>query len=53
MEILQLFNPYVNYGGEENAVAQITAELEKEHELTNVFFDITKWSRRKSVFARG
>lgn len=53
MKILQLFNPYVNYGGEENAVAQITAELEKEHELTNVFFDITKWSRRKSVFARG
>ncbi|MDP4647450.1 MAG: glycosyltransferase, partial [Akkermansiaceae bacterium] len=53
MKILQIFNPYVNYGGEENAVNQISAELEKEHDLRNVFFDITKWARRTNPFARG
>lgn len=53
MKILQIFNPYVNYGGEENAVNQISAELEKVHELRNVFFDITKWSRRKDPISRG
>lgn len=52
MKILQIFNPYVNYGGEEHAVNQISAELEKSHELRNVFFDITKWSRRTNPFAR-
>ncbi len=46
MKILQLFNPYVNFGGEESAVAQISEELEKRHELHNIFFDIHEWARR-------
>lgn len=53
MRILQIFNPYVNYGGEEHAVAQISSVLRKEHELTNLHFDITKWFLRKNPFARG
>ncbi len=44
VRILQIFNPYVNYGGEESAVKQISVELEKSHELRNVVFDIHGWA---------
>lgn len=44
MRILQIFNPYVNYGGEESAVNQISVELEKGHELHSVVFDIQRWA---------
>jgi glycosyltransferase involved in cell wall biosynthesis len=44
VRILQIFNPYVNFGGEESAVNQISVELEKSHELRNVVFDIHGWA---------
>ena len=44
VRILQIFNPYVNYGGEESAVNQISVELEKSHDLRNVVFDIHGWA---------
>jgi len=52
VKILQLFNPYVNMGGEEIAVAQITEELEKHHELQNIIFDIREWAERKGPLDR-
>jgi glycosyltransferase involved in cell wall biosynthesis len=44
VRILQIFNPYVNFGGEEGAVNQISVELEKGHELRNVVFDVHGWA---------
>ena len=52
MRILQIFNPYVNYGGEESAVNQISVELEKGHELRNVIFDIHGWAGGSGLFKR-
>jgi len=52
MKILQIFNPYLNYGGEESAVAQISGELEKGHELRNVIFDIHDWAKNSGTLAR-
>ena len=49
MRILQIFNPYVNYGGEEEAVNQISEQLEKNHELRNLVFDIHAWAEGKSL----
>jgi len=52
VRILQIFNPYVNYGGEESAVNQISLELEKHHELCNVIFDIHEWAGRAGMLNR-
>jgi glycosyltransferase involved in cell wall biosynthesis len=52
VRILQIFNPYVNFGGEESAVNQISVQLEKHHELCNVFFDIHGWAGRTGMLNR-
>lgn len=52
MRILQIFNPYVNFGGEESAVNQISVELEKGHDLRNIVFDMHSWAGGSGPLAR-
>ena len=52
MRILQIFNPYLQYGGEEGAFAQISEELTKSHDLRNVVFDIRGWAERTAPWHR-
>ena len=52
MKILQIFNPYVNFGGEESAVNQISVELEKSHDLQNIVFNIHSWAGGSGPIAR-
>lgn len=43
--ILQVFNRYLQHGGEEDAVNRFTAELGQFHELTNCFFESADWKK--------
>jgi glycosyltransferase involved in cell wall biosynthesis len=51
LRILQIFNRYLQYGGEEGIVSQIGEALEKIHDVENFFYSTTeatgkgRWSR--------
>lgn len=49
VRILQIFNPYVKFGGEEEAVNQISVELGKSHTLRNISFDVHRWAEGNSL----
>lgn len=52
MRILQIFNRYVDIGGEEVAVAQISAELGANHDFRSITFDSQIWADETGVLSR-
>ena len=52
MKILQLFNPYLHFGGEESAFQQISIELEKSHDLETIVFNIDKWAEATDFLSK-
>jgi glycosyltransferase involved in cell wall biosynthesis len=52
MKILQIFNRYTFIGGEEIAVAQISAELAANHEFRAVTLDSGEWAAETGLFCR-
>ncbi|MEI6674189.1 MAG: glycosyltransferase [Verrucomicrobiota bacterium] len=52
MKILQIFNRYVYIGGEEMAVAQISAELAANHDLRSIKFDSQEWADETGALSR-
>ncbi len=52
MRILQIFNRYVYVGGEEMAVAQISAELAANHDLRTITLDSQEWADETGALNR-
>jgi len=52
MRILQIFNRYVYIGGEEMAVAQISAELAANHDLRTITFNSQAWVDETGALSR-
>lgn len=52
MRILQIFNRYVYVGGEEMAVAQISAELAANHDLRTITLDSQEWADETGALSR-
>jgi glycosyltransferase involved in cell wall biosynthesis len=50
MNILQVFNRYLEKGGEEAAVEKMSQILSTKHLITNCYYDSQKWKNDKSIF---
>jgi len=52
MRILQIFNRYAYIGGEEIAVARISAELSASHEFRAITFESQEWATETGFLSR-